>query len=357
MLTGEGATFCAGADISSLREPGESPQGLAVRAEEALAAFAKPTLAAVRGYCVGGGCQLAAACDLRFAETDALFGVTPAKLGIVYPASSTRRLVSLVGPSAAKYLLFSGELIDTERALRTGLVDEVLPPGELGKRVAEFTRVLATRSQLTQAAAKEFATGARTGTRTGRRRRTAAATPRRASPPSWSGGRRTSPGPCESDGVSSPGSGRLSAPRRQRSTIWAGAFSGDPASYGGCGSYSVSSWTVWASSSPRDPAEQSEPHVDAGRDAGGGDVLAVEHHPLPGRLGAERVRVVEGQPVRGGPAALEESGGGEEQRAGAHGGGPGAGGVRRAQPVEQDLSPHLRGLAGAAGHHARCRGP
>lgn len=159
VLTGEGPTFCAGADISSLREPGESPQDLAVRAEEALAAFAKPTVAAVRGYCVGGGCQLAAACDLRFAETDALFGVTPAKLGIVYPSSSTRRLVSLVGPSAAKYLLFSGELIDTERALRTGLVDEVLPPGELGKRVAEFTRIVATRSQLTQAAAKEFATG------------------------------------------------------------------------------------------------------------------------------------------------------------------------------------------------------
>ncbi|NUK03258.1 enoyl-CoA hydratase/isomerase family protein [Streptomyces lunaelactis] len=159
VLTGEGSTFCAGADISSLREPGEAPQSLAVRAEEALAAFPKPTLAAVRGYCVGGGCQLAAACDLRFAEEDALFGVTPAKLGIVYPASSTRRLVALVGPAAAKYLLFSGELIGTERALRTGLVDEVLPAGELGKRVAEFTRIVASRSQLTQAAAKEFATG------------------------------------------------------------------------------------------------------------------------------------------------------------------------------------------------------
>ncbi|MFI1014913.1 enoyl-CoA hydratase/isomerase family protein [Streptomyces sp. NPDC020965] len=159
VLTGDGETFCAGADISSLREPGESPQALSVRAEDALAAFPKPTLAAVRGYCVGGGCQLAAACDLRFAAADALFGVTPAKLGIVYPASSTRRLVSLVGPSAAKYLLFTGELIDTERALRTGLVDEVLAGDELGKRVAEFTRIVAARSQLTQAAAKEFVTG------------------------------------------------------------------------------------------------------------------------------------------------------------------------------------------------------
>ncbi|GGU15615.1 enoyl-CoA hydratase/isomerase family protein [Streptomyces lateritius] len=159
VLTGEGETFCAGADISTLREPGDEQQALAVRAEEALAAFPKPTLAAVRGYCVGGGSQLAAACDLRFAEEGALFGVTPSKLGIVYPSSSTRRLTSLVGPSAAKYLLYSGELIDTERALRTGLVDEVLPAGELGKRVAEFSRVLVGRSQLTQAAAKEFVDG------------------------------------------------------------------------------------------------------------------------------------------------------------------------------------------------------
>ncbi|MFD7611556.1 enoyl-CoA hydratase/isomerase family protein [Streptomyces sp. NPDC059828] len=163
VLTGAGSTFCAGADISSLRahSPGadEDPQSLAVRAEEALAAFPKPTIAAVRGYCVGGGCQLAAACDLRFAGEGASFGITPAKLGIVYPASSTRRLVGLVGPATAKYLLFSGELVGSERALRTGLVDEVLPDDELGKRVAEFTRVLASRSQLTQAAAKEFASG------------------------------------------------------------------------------------------------------------------------------------------------------------------------------------------------------
>ncbi|MGX4688558.1 enoyl-CoA hydratase/isomerase family protein [Streptomyces sp. JNUCC 63] len=159
VLTGADGTFCAGADISTLRGSPEEAQRLAVLAEEALAAFPKPTLAAVRGHCVGGGAQLAAACDLRFAESGALFGVTPAKLGIVYPASSTRRLVSLVGPATAKYLLFSGELIDTERALRTGLVDEVLPEGRLTKRVTEFTRVLTSRSQLTQAAAKEFADG------------------------------------------------------------------------------------------------------------------------------------------------------------------------------------------------------
>ncbi|MEU2787837.1 enoyl-CoA hydratase/isomerase family protein [Streptomyces sp. NPDC007100] len=160
VLTGAGDTFCAGADIGSLRGSAGAGKGLATAAEEALAAFPKPTLAAIRGYCVGGGCQLAAACDLRFAEEGALFGVTPAKLGIVYPASATRRLVRLVGPSAAKYLLFSGELIDCARALRTGLLDEVLPEGGLDKRVAGFAAVLASRSQLTQAAAKEFADGA-----------------------------------------------------------------------------------------------------------------------------------------------------------------------------------------------------
>ncbi|MGW0927379.1 enoyl-CoA hydratase/isomerase family protein [Streptomyces sp. NPDC002644] len=159
VLTGEGATFCAGADISGLRDSSEVTRRLATEAEEALAAFPRPTLAAIRGHCVGGGTQLAAACDLRFAEEGALFGVTPAKLGIVYPSSSTRRLVSLVGPSGAKYLLFSGELVDGERALRTGLVDELLPAGELDARVAAFTRILVSRSRLTQAAAKEFADG------------------------------------------------------------------------------------------------------------------------------------------------------------------------------------------------------
>lgn len=157
VLTGSGETFCAGADIGSLRESAGESQGLAVAAEEALAAFPKPTLAAIRGYCVGGGCQLAAACDLRFAAEGSSFGVTPAKLGIVYPATSTRRLAELVGPATAKYLLFSAELIDAERALRSGLVDELLPPGQLDKRVTEFAQVLASRSLLTQAAAKEFA--------------------------------------------------------------------------------------------------------------------------------------------------------------------------------------------------------
>ncbi|MGP3986090.1 enoyl-CoA hydratase/isomerase family protein [Streptomyces sp. 3N207] len=173
VLTGTEGTFCAGADIGALHdaarsgprdggEPGGAArehQTLAVAAEEALAAFPKPTLAVVRGHCVGGGCQLATACDLRFAADDALFGITPAKLGIVYAASSTERLVRLVGPATAKFLLYSGELIDAARALRTGLVDEVHSGDELDKRVAKFARTLTARSALTQAAAKEFADG------------------------------------------------------------------------------------------------------------------------------------------------------------------------------------------------------
>jgi enoyl-CoA hydratase/carnithine racemase len=159
VLTGAGDTFCAGADISGFTDAAglREAQEAAVAAEEALAAFPKPTLAAVRGYCVGGGCQLAVACDLRFAAEGALFGVTPARLGIVYPASSTRRLVRLAGPATAKHLLFSAELIDHERALRTGLVDEVCPADGLAKRVRAYADLLASRSRLTQYAAKEFA--------------------------------------------------------------------------------------------------------------------------------------------------------------------------------------------------------
>jgi enoyl-CoA hydratase/carnithine racemase len=162
VLTGAGDGFSAGADITGFTGPGglRAAQEAAVAAEDALAAFPKPTLAAIRGWCVGGGCQLAVACDLRFAAQDARFAITPAKLGIVYPASSTRRLVELTGPSTAKHLLFSAETIDAQRALRTGLVDEVLPADGLDKRVREFTGVLASRSRLTQAAAKEFITAA-----------------------------------------------------------------------------------------------------------------------------------------------------------------------------------------------------
>jgi enoyl-CoA hydratase/carnithine racemase len=156
VLTGAGDHFCSGADISQIAEITQDDRHLSVAAEEALVGFPKPTVAAIRGYCVGGGCQLASGCDLRFAAEGARFGITPAKIGIVYPASTTERLVRLIGPSAAKYLLFSGELIDSAHALRIGLLDEVVPAAGLDDRVTAFTGILARRSQLTQQAAKDI---------------------------------------------------------------------------------------------------------------------------------------------------------------------------------------------------------
>jgi len=162
VLAGDAAVFSAGADIRELRghyanaESADAYHALNTAAEQALAGFAKPTIAFVRGACVGGGCQLAAACDLRFADTTARFGVTPAKLGIVYDAGSTARLARLVGVSAAKYLLFSAELIDAAHALRIGLVDDVYAPEVAEERVYTLAATIASRSQLTVRAAKDL---------------------------------------------------------------------------------------------------------------------------------------------------------------------------------------------------------
>ncbi|WP_405434789.1 enoyl-CoA hydratase/isomerase family protein [Micromonospora sp. NBC_00617] len=157
VLTGAGDAFCAGADLGDLAELLDAGDAsIAVAAEERLAGFAKPTIAAIRGACVGGGAQLAVACDLRIASDDARFGVPPARLGLVYPAPTTRRLARLVGPSAAKHLLFTAELIDADRALRIGLVDEVLPGDRLAERVDDLTATIAQRSPLSVAAAKEI---------------------------------------------------------------------------------------------------------------------------------------------------------------------------------------------------------
>jgi enoyl-CoA hydratase/carnithine racemase len=157
VLTGAGAHFCAGADLTDLTELRDNGGGsLTTVAEAHLAAFPKPTIARISGYCVGGGCQLAVACDLRFAGSDALIGVPPAKLGIVYPAATTRRLVELIGPSAAKFLLFSADPVDAARAAAIGLVDEIVPAAGLADRVAAFAATVASRSQLTIAAAKEI---------------------------------------------------------------------------------------------------------------------------------------------------------------------------------------------------------
>lgn len=154
VLTGAAGTFCAGADINDL----EAGANLAVLAEEALASFPKPTVARIEGDCVGGGCQLALACDLRLAAPGARFGITPARLGVVYPAVSTARLVHTLGLAHAKRLLLTADLVTAGEALRMGLVHEVVSEAvsELDARVGETARTLASRSLLSQAAAKEI---------------------------------------------------------------------------------------------------------------------------------------------------------------------------------------------------------
>ncbi|MEU6034541.1 enoyl-CoA hydratase-related protein [Actinomadura sp. NPDC047616] len=161
VVTGAGGDFCAGADISELTDARHRGHPSTV-AETALAAFPKPTIAAIEGFCVGGGCQLAAACDLRFAASSARFGITPARLGLVYPASATARLVRLIGPSAAKYLLYSADLVDAAHALRIGFLNEVVA-GDVHARVAEFAATLTSRSLLTQHAAKQVVDAAAIG--------------------------------------------------------------------------------------------------------------------------------------------------------------------------------------------------
>ncbi|MBW8766436.1 MAG: enoyl-CoA hydratase/isomerase family protein [Geodermatophilales bacterium] len=161
VVTGVGPSFCAGADISDLLSGTDPADPMAdvrrdnLAAQAALRDFPKPTVAMIRGHCIGGGVEIAAACDLRFTDPTGVFGVTPAKVGIVYTPASTKTLIDLVGPSMTKYLLFSGELIDTATALRCGLVDRVLPAEELEPEVHRFADVLAGRSALSQRATKE----------------------------------------------------------------------------------------------------------------------------------------------------------------------------------------------------------
>jgi enoyl-CoA hydratase/carnithine racemase len=129
LQSAEPGIFCAGADISELSTNATNPDWLLAnqtainRAQFELTRAAKPTIALTDGDCVGGGCGLALACDLRVASARSRFGITPAKLGLVYPLHDTKLLVDLVGPANAKRILFTGTLIDAAEARRIGLVD------------------------------------------------------------------------------------------------------------------------------------------------------------------------------------------------------------------------------------------
>ena len=149
VVTGAGPSFCAGADISDLLGGPDPADPMAdvrrdnLAAQAALRDFPKPTVAMIRGHCIGGGVEIAACCDLRFTDPTGVFGVTPAKVGIVYTPSSTKALIDLVGPAMTKYLLFSGELIDAPTALRAGLVDRLVAADDLEAEVHRFADVLA----------------------------------------------------------------------------------------------------------------------------------------------------------------------------------------------------------------------
>jgi enoyl-CoA hydratase/carnithine racemase len=125
----EGGAFSAGADIAEFgahahdRAWRNANQGAIRRAQHELARAEKPTIALIEGACVGGGCGLAIACDLRVAGPQARFGITPARLGLVYSLHDTKLLVDLVGPAQTKRILFTGDLIDAAEAARIGLVD------------------------------------------------------------------------------------------------------------------------------------------------------------------------------------------------------------------------------------------
>lgn len=153
VLAGAGDHFSAGADISEFRELRTTADGAASYdkavegAVAALTAMRKPSVAMVQGNCIGGGCQVSVACDFRFAAEGARFGITPAKLGIVYHFDSTRQLVSLVGPAHAKYFLLSGELITAGRAREIGLLNDVFPAGDLESATLAFVSTLCARSQ------------------------------------------------------------------------------------------------------------------------------------------------------------------------------------------------------------------
>jgi enoyl-CoA hydratase/carnithine racemase len=136
LLTGDAGTFAAGADIGELRERGrdQALHGINSRLFDRVARLPMPTVAAVDGYALGGGAELAYACDLRLATPAAVFGNPEPGLGILAAAGACWRLRELVGASVAKQVLLAGRRLDADDALRLGLVAEVVPAAELVKR-------------------------------------------------------------------------------------------------------------------------------------------------------------------------------------------------------------------------------
>jgi enoyl-CoA hydratase/carnithine racemase len=141
--------FSAGADVEDLKraieDPSRADRGLAViqAAFQALIDFPKPTIAMIRGACHGGGVGLSVCCDLRLADTTAVFSIPPARLGLLYPYPALQRLVWMIGPGMAKLLLFSARRFDATTARDIGFLDELHSPDALGGAVAALASEIA----------------------------------------------------------------------------------------------------------------------------------------------------------------------------------------------------------------------
>jgi enoyl-CoA hydratase/carnithine racemase len=152
--------FVSGADISQFedmraaREAVTHYEAMAERTLTGISDFPKPTLACIRGWCIGGGVNVAIACDIRIAASDAVFSIPAARLGLGYRYSAMKNLVDLVGPGVAKDLFFTARRIDGTEAKALGLVSRICAPDALDALLAEYTTALADNAPLTVMTAK-----------------------------------------------------------------------------------------------------------------------------------------------------------------------------------------------------------
>jgi enoyl-CoA hydratase len=161
ILTGAGdKAFVSGADISQFEktrhnaEASEEYSRKSAAQRALLADYPKPIIACIRGFCLGGGMQVAMAADIRIASDNSQFGIPAAKLGIAYGYDGLRNLVSLVGPSWARLIMYTGMRIDAAEAVRIGLVDRVVPDAGLWDATMEIARTISGNAPLAIKAAK-----------------------------------------------------------------------------------------------------------------------------------------------------------------------------------------------------------
>ena len=161
VLSGAGGkAFVSGADISEFKEKratAEAAEAYAKTSENARLALQntlKPTIAMIRGYCIGGGMATALACDIRIATEGSKFGIPAAKLGLGYAYDGIKKLIDIVGPAYAREIFFTARQFTAEEALRMGLVNQVVPDAELESYVENYCNLIASNAPLTVRSAK-----------------------------------------------------------------------------------------------------------------------------------------------------------------------------------------------------------